>query len=79
MEQALAKRPTSSEWQNLTFPFALREHLARFAQKADTMARYPSGKGGASKLLCVGSSPARATPTFVFHGRREANASNIER
>ena len=24
MEQALAQQPTSSEWQNLTFPFALR-------------------------------------------------------
>jgi hypothetical protein len=74
MEQALAQRPTSAAWQNLTFPFALRRPSGMARAKSDTMARYPSGKGGASKLLCVGSSPARATPTFVFHGRREANA-----
>jgi FrmR/RcnR family transcriptional regulator, repressor of frmRAB operon len=49
------------------------------APKVDTMARYPSGKGGASKPLCVGSSPARATSTFVFQGICVPNASNIDR
>jgi hypothetical protein len=64
MEQAFIERPTSSEWQNLTLRSLCAEHLVSLAQRADTMARYPSGKGGASKPLCVGSSPARATSMF---------------
>jgi hypothetical protein len=39
MEQALAQRPTSAEWQNLTFPFALR--------RPSGMARAKSGYYGA--------------------------------
>jgi hypothetical protein len=78
MEQALAQRSTSAEWQILTFPFALRR-ASGVARKKRILWRGTQvvREGPLSSYASVRVRPAPST--FVFHGRREANASNIER